>query len=202
MLYINFEIGDTAKYKDFEKLYAYMVEIRQPDFKFDDTGPEFDWDTIPEDEVENALEELNTYLDQQVEPEVYRCKEKLPEYVREFLKHYLQHTSESPEYISDRDVVSIFNYLEFDFEVAMENLLTTDEYSGVVQFSTGNYPFGGLERFIATMAAYQIKSISCFDGFNHCELHWTSAYDFEFIPKSKNTKRTSKVAKIIKKLFK
>jgi len=91
MLYIKFEIKDSSRFEDFQKLYDHMVKVRQPGFKFDDVGPEFDWDGMKtQEEVDAAVEELNTFLDQQVEPEIYRCKALLPSYVKVFLESYLQ----------------------------------------------------------------------------------------------------------------
>jgi hypothetical protein len=185
MLYIKFEIQDSSKFEDFQKLYDHMVEVRQPGFKFDEEGPEFDWDTMPEEEVQAALEELNTFLDQQVEPEKHRCNELLPIYVNEFLESYLQSKSENLESFGSQDVFSIFNYLEFGFEVDIDNLKKINERVGVVEFSTGNYPFGGMERFIMTLAAYNLKPVGCFDGFNKCKFNWTSPFEYETIMLSK-----------------
>ncbi len=187
MLYIKFEIQDSSKFEDFKKLYDHMVKVRQPGFKFDDEGPNFDWDTMPEEEVDAALAELNKFLDEQVEPEKYRCKELLPGYVNVFLDSYLQSESENLESFGSQDVLSIFNYLEYGFEVDMDNLKRINNYSGIVEFSTGNYPFGGLERFIMTLAAYNLKSVSCFDGFNECEVNWISPFEYDtvILPKKK-----------------
>ena len=185
MLYIKFEIQDSSKFEDFQKLYDHMVKVRQPGFKFDEEGPEFDWDTMPEEKVQAALEELNTFLDQQVEPKKHRCNELLPIYANEFLESYLQSKSKNLESFGSQDVFSIFNYLEFGFEVDIDNLKKINERVGVVEFSTGNYPFGGMERFIMTLAAYNLKPVGCFDGFNKCKFNWTSPFEYETIMLSK-----------------
>jgi hypothetical protein len=196
MLYIKFEIQDSSKFEDFQKLYDHMVKVRQPGFKFDDEGPEFDWDTMPEEEVDAAMAELNKFLDEQVEPEKYRCKKLLPIYVEEFLESYLQSDSENLESFGSQDVFSIFNYLEYGFEVDMDNLKKINEHIGIVAFSTGNYPFGGMERFIMTLAAYNLKPVACFDGFNECEFNWLSKFEYD----SKILKNQNRF-QIIKKLF-
>ncbi|WP_231567328.1 hypothetical protein [Lacinutrix sp. Hel_I_90] len=195
MLYIKFEIQDSSKFEDFQKLYDHMVKVRQPGFKFDEEGPEFDWDTMPEEEVEAALEELNTFLDQQVEPEKHRCNELLPIYAKVFLESYLQSESENLESFGSQDVFSIFNYLEFGFEVDMDHLKKINEHVGIVEFSTGNYPFGGMERFIMTLAAYNLKPVACFDGFNECAFNWTSPFEYEtsIIPKKNILQMIKKV---------
>lgn len=181
MLYIKFEIQDSSKYKDFQKLYNHMVMVRQPGFKFDEEGPNFDWDTMTEAEINIAMVELNTFLDEQVEPEIYRCKKLLPIYVNIFLENYLRSDTENLESFGSHDIYSIFNYLEFGFEVDMDSLENMNERLGIVKFSTGNYPFGGLARFIMTLAAYDLKPIECFDGFNVCKFKWISEYKYESI---------------------
>lgn len=188
MLYIKFEIQDSAKYEDFQKLYNHMVKVRQPGFKFDDEGPEFDWDNMPEEEVDAAVGELNKFLDEQVEPEIYRCKDIMPSYVNVFLERYLIEDNENLESLGNQTVLSIFNYLEFGFEVDMDNLKKINERVGIVEFSTGNYPFGGMERFIMTLAAYDLKPVACYDGFKKCEFNWTSNFDYDLIilPKKQN----------------
>lgn len=205
MLYIKFEIQDPNKYKDFQELYDHMVMVRQPNFKFDDTGPQFDWDNMPKEEVDAAVEELSKFLDEQVEPEIYRCKAIMPAYVSVFLERYLQEDNKNLESFGYETVLSIFNYLEFGFEVDMDGLKEVNERLGIVEFSTGNYPFGGLERFLITLAAFDLKPIACFDGFNECAINWTSpfSYDVIILPKKNKTSRLKNFFNMnfFKKLF-
>jgi len=168
-----------------------MVKVRQPGFKFDDVGPEFDWDSMKtQEEVDAAVEELNTFLDQQVEPEVHRCKELIPSYTKAFLDNYLQSDTQNLESFGSQNLVSIFNYLEFGFEVNIDNLKKLNENLGIVEFSTGNYPFGGMERFIMTLAAYDLNPTECFDGFNRCKFNWTSQFDYDLIVLPKRNRFT------------
>ena len=76
--------------------------------------------------------------------------------------------------------------MEYGFEVDMINLKKINQDTGIVEFSTGNYPFGGLDRFIITLAAYNLKPIMCFDGFNKCEITWNSLYQYNLniLPKT------------------
>lgn len=186
MLYIKFNIEDRYKFEDFKKIYKHMVMVRQPDFKFDDKGPDFDWDSMKEEEVDIALIELNNFLDQQAEPEKYRCKELFPSYVNEYIKDFFKEENNNIEQLGNLDTLSIFNYLEYGFEVDMSNLKKINQDTGIVEFSTGNYPFGGLDRFIITLAAYNLKPIMCFDGFNKCEITWNSLYQYNLniLPKT------------------
>lgn len=177
MLYIKFNIQDNSKYEDFKKLYEYMDEVRQPGFKFIDEGPEFDWDSMKtQEEVDAAVEELNDFLD--TEPEARRYKEIIPSYVNVFLEKFLQIDNEKLGSLGIHDALSLFNYLETGFEVDMDTLEKINEHSGIVNFSTGNYPFGGMERFLVTLKAYNLLPTECFDGFTICKFEWRS--DFEY----------------------
>jgi len=196
MLYIKFKIQDASKFEDFKRLYNHMVQVRQPGFQFDDEGPEFDWDNMTKDEVDVALKKLNTYLDEQVEPEKYRCKALFPDYVNSFLKTYLRAEYENFDLENEPDVVPIFNYLEYSFEVDMNNLKKTNKHMGIVEFSTANYPFGGMERFIITLAAYDLKPVTCFDGYNVCDFSWTSQFKYVSIIQSKKN-----IFRIFKNVF-
>ncbi len=202
MLYIQFEIQNASKFEDFKNLYNHMVQVRQPGFKFDDEGPEFDWDTMSEEEVDAALQELNTFLDEQVEPEKHRYKALIPSYAKEFLESYIKNENEKSGYFGESDALPIFNYLEFGFEVDMDHLKKINEHSGIVEFSTGNYPFGGLERFMMTLAAYELKPVACFDGFNPCKIHWTSAFAYELIISTKKNRFSRITEWISNSLFK
>lgn len=189
MLYIKFNIQDSSKYKDFQKLYAHMVKTRQPGFNFqeDDDSPDIDWDSMTtQKEIDAAVKELSDYLD--LTPEFHRSKKFIPTYANEYLETYLQFDSEKHDAFSVQDPVSIFNYLECGFEVDMTNLEKENEKSGLVEFSTGNFPFGGLERFLITLKAFDIIPTECFDGYSICELQWTSNFEYNTIEYPKRTK--------------
>ena len=157
-----------------------MVDIRQPDFKFVENDPEFDWDSMQtQEEVDAAVKELSDYLDQ--EPEAHRYKELIPDYVAELLDNYIQADNEKLESLGIQNVLSVFNYLEYGFEVDLDNLEKINERSGVVEFSTGNYPFGGIERFLITLRAFDLIPTECFDGFHICEFEWLSDFEYNTI---------------------
>lgn len=177
MLYIKFDIQDASKYQDFQKLYDHMVAVRQPDHRFeDDEGPDFNWDGMTQKEVDAALEILNTFLDEA--PEARRYKSLIPEYAHLFIGHYLQGTHQTVGTLDIDDMLSLFNYLEYGFEVDMNRLEKLEVGFGIVEFSTGNYPFGGLERFFITLKAFGLIPTECFDGFTIATLEWESAFEY------------------------
>mgnify|MGYP003635060921 CR=1 FL=1 len=187
MLYIKFDIQDTSKYEDFQKLHEHMVNVRQPGFKFVENDPVIDWDSMQtQEEVDAAVKELSDYLDQ--EPEAHRCKELIPDYVAVLLDKYIQADNEKLESLGIQNLLSVFNYLEYGFEVDLDNLEKINERSGVVEFSTGNYPFGGIERFLITLRAFDLIPTECFDGFNICEFDWLSDFEYNTINLPEKTK--------------
>lgn len=177
MLYIKFDIQDASTYQDFQKLYDHMVAVRQPDHIFDDNeGPHFDWDGMTQEEVDASLEILNAFLDET--PEARRYKNLIPEYAHLFMGRYLQGAHQTLETLDIDDMLMLFNYLEFGFEVDLNRFEKLQENFGIIEFSTGNYPFGGLERFYITMKAFGLIPTECFDGFTISELLWESAFDY------------------------
>ena len=64
-----------------------------------------------------------------------------------------------------------------------------NEDVGIIKLSTGNYPFGGLERFFMTLKAFDLSPIECFNGFTVFEFEWTSEFEYEGIILSEKTKR-------------
>lgn len=188
MLYIKFNIQDSSKYEDFQKLYEHMVKTRQPGFDFiEEDAPEFDWDSMKtQEEVDDAVEKLSEFLDQ--EPEVHRYQKLIPSYANEFLERYLRLDNDKLGPLGVLYTISIFNYLEYGFEVDMNKLEKKNEKSGLVEFSTGNFPFGGMERFLITLKAFDLIPTECFDGFSINELEWISNLEYTTIKLPKKTK--------------
>ncbi|MDW7691875.1 hypothetical protein R9C00_15970 [Flammeovirgaceae bacterium SG7u.111] len=175
MLYIKFNIEDPSKYIDFQKLYNHMVEVRQPGYKFkEEDGPEIDWDSLTDQEMTEVIDKLFE------EPEVIRYKEFIPDYAHQFLGSYVGFENERAGDFGF-ETSEIFNYLEFSFEVELDNLERKNENDGLIEFSTGNFPFGGIERFLITLKAFDIRPAEYFDGFAIHEVDWTSDFAYDTI---------------------
>ncbi|MCE7995648.1 MAG: hypothetical protein HEP71_26960 [Roseivirga sp.] len=188
MLYIKFDIQDSSKFMAFEKLYAHMVKVRQPGFEFEEEEvPEFDWDNMTPEEVDKGVKELHSLLDED-EQELKRYKELIPDYANAFLKRYLQVDNDKAGVLGMLETLSILNYLEYGFEVDMDNLDKIDESSGQVEFSTGNYPYGGMERFLMVLKAFGLMSTECYNGFTVYEFDWASDFEHEAIELPEKTK--------------
>lgn len=200
MLYIKFNIEDSSKYEDFQKVYAHMVKTRTPGFNFqeDEDSLEIDWESLTtQKEIDDAVEELSNYLDKS--PEFHRFQKVFPLYAQEYLEKYLQNESEKHELLSVSETVSIFNYLEVGFEVDMVQLERQDKKHGLIEFSTGNFPFGGLERFLITLNAFHLTPTEYFDGFSICELQWSSPFEYSTTKFPKKTKKYLKSKGVLQK---
>lgn len=186
MLYIKFHIEEATKYNDFVKLYNHLEMVRKPGFEFEDEVPEFDWDNMNENEVNEALKLIDESLDEEL-VEYKRYQEVIPEYANLFFEKYLKLDNDKLGNLGIHDVLSIFNYLEFGFEVELDALKKIKESLYVIEFSTGNYPFGGLERFLITLKAYNLIPLECFDGFSINEIKWNSDFEHSFLELKKQT---------------
>lgn len=144
-----------------------MVEVRRPDYVFEeDKTVEIDWDSLTDQEIDDAVAMLN---EERNYPEE-RYKMVVPDYANAFLEDCER--AKADEYgfsLSD-----IFEYLEWSFEVNMDHLELLDAHSGIVKFSTGNYPFGGLEKFLITLRAFDLTPTEYFDGFTVDSIRWVS----------------------------
>jgi len=165
-----------------------MLAIRQPEFEFEEEKPpEFDWDSMTQKEVDEALEKLFEFCDQD-ESVIKRYQKLIPNYANEFLEKYLQFDNDNLGSLGVLDTASILNYLEYGFEVEMDDLEKQNENIGIVEFSTGNYPFGGIERFLMVLKAFDLTPVECYNGFVVYEFEWLSSFKFKHIELPKKTK--------------
>jgi len=179
MLYLKFTIQDASKFADFQQLFAYMVMLRQPGFTHEEDDIHINWDNLTEDEIQV---QLNILIDFENEDPAYRrYKKVIPPYADTFFKQYLQEEMQQKSPVENEAVLPIFNYLEYGFEVDMDKLEQIDAHTGVVAFSTGNYPFGGIERFMMTLKAYDLGPVEGFDGFNIVQFEWLDPYTYNTV---------------------
>ena len=187
MLYISFNILDTLKFKDFKNLHKHMVNVRKPNYEFPDDSPKIDWDSKQtQEEVDIAVKELSDYLD--IAPEIHRRKAFIPDYAITYLEKYINADNAKLEALGLQNVDSIFNYLEYGFEVDIDNLEKLNANSALINFSTGNYPFGGIERFIITLKAFGLTATECFDGFTISKIEWLSDIEYKTTELPEKTK--------------
>lgn len=178
MLYIKFEILDPAKFPDYQKLHNHLVSIRQPGFEFEyKASPEIDWENLTDEEAEEELNKLTDYLEQS--EEAIRYATLIPSYAHVFLKRYTAYDNEKLGALGKLDVYSLWNYLEYGFEVNIDNLEKLSENMGVIEVSTGNFPYGGVERFIIVLKAFDLVPLECFDGFTVFGFDWKTDFEYD-----------------------
>lgn len=193
MLYIKFNIQDQQKYQDFKKLYKHMIMTRQSDFEFEEEPP-FDWDNASQKEIDDLM---NGNVDK---PDVKRYKKLFPSYANTFLKSYIKKDS-SVAGAYGFDIEGIFNYLEFSFEVDMNSLRKLSKNIGLVEFSALGFPYGGMERFLMVLKAFELAPMECYNGFTVYEFNWTSEFTHEAIDLPEKTKSYKKGKNIHKPNF-
>lgn len=181
MLYIKFQIKNNLKYNDFLKLFEHMLNVRQPSFEFEEEPPlEFDWDNMTQEEVNEATEKILDSCDQNV-IEIKRYQKFIPPYAHQFLESYLQRDNNKLGELGVLDSRSLLNYLEYGFEVFFTKLDSENNHYGIVTFETDNYPFGGLERFIMTLLAFEITPTECFNGFTVNKFEWLPNSEYHWV---------------------
>ncbi|AKP53304.1 hypothetical protein [Cyclobacterium amurskyense] len=187
MLYIKFDIKDSTKFEDFQKLYEHMDNVRQPGFKFEEPEPTIiDWDNLSKKETDEAYKKLIDSLDE--DPADERYKSIIPDYANDFLEKYLGVDNDKLGVLGIQKALSIFNYLEFDFEVYLTRLEKQNEHFGIIEYETDNFPYGGIDRFLMVMKAFELQPKECFDGFTIFEFKWKTDYEYEPIEFPEKTK--------------
>ena len=179
MLYVTFKIKEQEKFEAFKKVYDYMCLVRKADDQEKVAVLEIDWDTATE-------EQIDAFMDEDT-PKLNLYNNLFPEYAQLFIARYFTY-DHAKSVLVNEDKVSFINYLEYSFEVDLDALDKLNEDVGIIKLSTGNYPFGGLERFFMTLKAFDLSPIECFDGFNIFEFDWTSEFEYEAIILSEETK--------------
>lgn len=200
MLYIKFEINNLSKYADFQKLFDHMQETRQEGYELeyminadeieDTSEPDYDWENMSDDE----FQKLKDMWEEEIKnskplptPAMKRYLKFIPDYANSFLESYVSFDKKTAGDFSF-ETLGIFNYLEVTFEVDMDNLEILTDNIGIVEFSTGNLPYGGMERFIMTLKAFDLNSIECYNGFGVFKFDWKTDYVFEDIDLPERTK--------------
>lgn len=172
MLYITFQVKNHDKLKDFEKLYQYMIEARQPSFQRLDDYANVDWGDLSDEEMSEL------FNDDLQSKKVFEGL--FPDYTTPLLHKHFNHENEKLGPIGLLDMYTLLDYIESGFEVDMDELKVEGD-KGIVKFSTGNYPFGGLDRLILILNAFELSPQECFNGFEVFAFKWISELEYKTI---------------------
>jgi hypothetical protein len=168
MLYIKFNISDREKFSAFKAVYNHMCNVREPNYREKDR--EIDWETASE-------EEIDRFMDQDW-PKIELFNTLFPAYTNQVLNSYF-YSDNSKNVVVNEDKASLINYLEYGFEVDLDALQELQNNEGIIKISTGNYPFGGLDRFLMTLKSFGLMPFECFDGFDVIKYNWISEIEYE-----------------------
>lgn len=190
MLYIKFHIEDSSKFEDFKVLFDLMQKSRDHAYSFEEeiNSIEIDWENMSQEEIDEILDKEEEIESNPIYWEMKKFKEVIPKYAMDFISSFSKYDQQSAGHFGF-DVDGILGYLVCDLEVDMDELHQIKANNGIVNFSTGNYPFGGLERFLMVLKAYQLIPYECFNGFKIHDFQWTSDFEFnanELLQKTKD----------------
>lgn len=170
MLYIKFNITQRTKFTDFKRVYDYMITYRKQGYSPKDEIIEIDFATATEEEISNFWDEDK--------PKRKLFDKIFPDYASSFILGY-NAIENQKSIFNNESKVSFIDYLQDGFEVDLNDLKITDNNLGIVKFSTGNYPFGGLDRFFMILKAFELTPTECFNGFDVVKIIWKSDYEYE-----------------------
>ncbi|EPR68276.1 hypothetical protein ADICYQ_2746 [Cyclobacterium qasimii M12-11B] len=157
-----------------------MDMVRQPGFRFEEKEPTLvDWENLSKEETDEAYEKLIASLDE--DPAQERYQSLMPGYANAFLERYLGVDNEKLGVLGVQETLSIFNYLEYDFEVYLTRLEKQNENFGVIEYSTDNFPYGGIDRFLMVLKAFDLVPSECFDGFTIFDFEWVTDFEYDAI---------------------
>jgi len=74
---------------------------------------------------------------------------------------------------------NMVEYLQWGLEANLDDLKKTGEDIGRLDFSTGNYPYGGMDRLMVFVNAFDCRPIEIYNGFNVNSVSWISKFNFE-----------------------
>lgn len=180
MLYIKFRILEIEKFVDFKKLYNHMCLVREPNYTEPKDDFKIDWNTATDAQIDDFFDENR--------PKKALFDALFPTYTHSLINNYFTSDDASKNILRDDLKVCFINYLEYGFEVYLDGLEVKNNEEVIIKISTGNYPFGGLERFFIALKSFKLIPFECFDGFNIFQFNWISQIDYEEIILEKETK--------------
>jgi hypothetical protein len=157
MLYIKCKISFPENVIAFQKFYKYLLKDKKEVYQM------------------KAYEDFMDLEDRLQERALKLYDEYFPLKAQSFINDFLEYEGGFNE-IKGESITSLFSYLDVDFEVDFTNLVIENDIL-CINFSTGNYPYGGMRRFLMVIKAFGGEPIECFNGFDVYEFKWTSKYE-------------------------
>lgn len=105
-------------------------------------------------------------------------QEMIPNYAKDFLGGYYEE-EKALSMLIPASFTDTINYLEFGLEVDLEGLVQVDETKIRLDYTALSFPYGGMDRLMIFLKAYDCIPCEAYTGFSVVKLNWTSAYDYE-----------------------
>jgi hypothetical protein len=107
-------------------------------------------------------------------------EETIPEYAKMFLQEfYTLENALSP--LVRENFISTVNYLEFGLEVDFTGLIMVNATTTRINFEALGYPYGGMDRLLIFLKAFDCIPNEVFNGFSICQISWDTLYDYSAI---------------------
>ncbi|MFT5891211.1 MAG: hypothetical protein ACI9Y7_001312 [Dokdonia sp.] len=104
-------------------------------------------------------------------------KETIPEYVKTFLQGFYNLENALSNLVRDSFKATV-NYLEFGLEADFTGLTMVDATTARIDFEALGYPYGGMDRLLIFLKAFNCIPNEVFNGFSVCQLSWDTLYDY------------------------
>lgn len=103
-------------------------------------------------------------------------KTLIPPYAQEFIGRYYQDDlSQESEY--RWGFTDIVTYMQFGMEVEFD-FLNIEVGTARIGFSAYAYPYGGMDRFLIFLKAYECIPTEAYNGFEVIEFHWEDDFGY------------------------
>lgn len=103
----------------------------------------------------------------------------IPEYAKEVFREYYK------EEKTERDIDSYgfkatINYIEFGLEVDLDNLIELENGQARLEYTALAFPYGGMDRLLLFLVAYDLIPLESFNGFSVIEFNWVSKFQYDW----------------------
>lgn len=114
-------------------------------------------------------------------------QEIIPPYAKLFLQgFYKEENILSP--LIHESFKSFINYLEFGLEADFIDVTAINSTKSQVRFVALGYPYGGMDKLMIFLKAFDCIPYEIFNGFSVCSLSWNTTYEYSAIELPEKTK--------------
>ncbi len=113
-------------------------------------------------------------------------EETIPEYAKTFLQRFYKLENALSPLVRENFKATV-NYLEFGLEADFTNLTMINATTASIGFQALGYPYGGMDRLLIFLKAFDCIPNEVFNGFSVCQLSWDTLYDYSSLDLPKKT---------------